>query len=75
MYIKLGELMKCAGMVGVGIVVGALFSLGAIQLPILIEATWEGENRQIRFDSRTENICEVEEVVTQKIEEDDPVEQ
>lgn len=65
---KLNDLMKYAGMVGSGIVIGAVFTGVAIQLPMLIEAKWGRETKQIIFDSR---ICKIEEIAIQDIGEED----
>ena len=62
--IKVNELLRYAGVVGAGMVVGALFTGIAIQLPMLVEATWEEKTKQITLDSRTVRICEVEEIAT-----------
>ncbi|MEO1396445.1 MAG: hypothetical protein AAFV90_26430 [Cyanobacteria bacterium J06634_5] len=74
-YIKLSELLKYSGIVGLGMIVGALVSGTIIQLPMLIEAKWEGEIREIRFDSRALNICQVDEIATEHIDANEPLEQ
>lgn len=66
-YVKFSEMLKCAGMVGSGMLVGAAFAGVAIQLPMLIQATWEGETKQLTFDSRTAQVCEVEEIAVEGI--------
>ena len=66
--IKLNDLLKYAGMVGSGMVIGATFAGVAIQLPMLIEAKWGRETKQLTFDSR---ICEVEEIVIWDINEEE----
>lgn len=66
--IKVSELFKYAGVIGAGMVVGALFSSIAIKLPMLVEAKWEENTKQITFDSRAHHICEVEEIAVQGIE-------
>ena len=66
--VKLNELLKYLGVVGSGIFIGATFTGVAIQLPILIEAKWEGENKQLTFDSRTIQICEIEEIAERDIQ-------
>jgi hypothetical protein len=66
-YREVQQLSKYVGMVASGMVAGAISTGVAVQLPMLIEATWAEQASHIRFDSRTIQQCEVNETEKETI--------
>lgn len=59
---QLWQIVKRSPAVLGGVLLGATLMYGANQFPLLIEATWGGEQSELRFDSRVEQWCEAVEV-------------
>lgn len=55
-YEQIQRVAKSLSAVGVGVVVGTIFTCVAVKLPMMVEANW-AEERYIKFDSRA--VCEV----------------
>ena len=65
-FSKVKHLSKYLGIIGGGIVVGAIFTGVSIKLPMLIEATWTKEERHFVFDSRSTQLCQATELLLEK---------
>jgi hypothetical protein len=63
--IKVWTLLKRSSKVLLGAAIGATLMCGTARFPILVEVNWGTEESRIKFDSRSNGLCEVAEIVEQ----------
>jgi hypothetical protein len=63
-YEQIQLIIKRAPTLLTGTLLGAVIMYGISRFPVLVEINWGIEERQIKFDNRTEHWCEEPKTVT-----------